>query len=692
PIVTVTNAQGAEDSAIKISVGTALVDTDGSESLSGLTVGGIPVGAVLTDGKNSYTSIPTGDGKVVIDGWDLTKLTLTPPADFNGPITLQVSSTSTELTGQKATTTESLTVNVAPVNDAPVVNAASGAGNEDTTIAVKLSGSDVDGTIGHFNLVSAPAHGTFYSDAAGTQPLTNLSNIAASNNGATIYFKPDANWAGDTNFTYTAVDNQNLPAGVLATGTINVTPVADAPIVTVTTAQGDEDTAIKISVGTALVDTDGSESLSGLTVGGIPVGGVLTDGTHTYTSISTGDGKVVIDGWDLTKLTLTPPADFNGSITLQVSSTSTELTGQKATTTESLTVNVAPVNDAPVVNAASGAGNEDTIVAVKLTGSDVDGTIDHFNLVNTPANGTFYSDAAGTQPLTNLNDITATNNGATIYFKPDANWNGSTPFTYTAVDNQGLASTTPATGTITVTPVNDAPVVNFGSITYTENGAPIAIVKDFSITDVDSTELSSAKITLTGIKGEDLIVSQYYKGGTDGSTDLGIKYTLSNDANGNIVIDLTGKASVANYETLIKSITYADNSENPSTTPRGVTIAVTDADANGTNNLTVVHDSQINVIAVNDAPVTKPAAATGDEDNTIAVKLTGTDVDGTIDHFNLVNLGQHGTFYADAAGTQALDGTSVIKATGNSATVYFKPDGDWSGSTKFTYTAVDNQG
>ncbi|MCF7534713.1 retention module-containing protein [Pseudomonas petrae] len=692
PIVTVTNAQGAEDSAIKISVGTALVDTDGSESLSGLTVGGIPVGAVLTDGKNSYTSIPTGDGKVVIDGWDLTKLTLTPPADFNGPITLQVSSTSTELTGQKATTTESLTVNVAPVNDAPVVNAASGAGNEDTTIAVKLSGSDVDGTIGHFNLVSAPAHGTFYSDAAGTQPLTNLSNIAASNNGATIYFKPDANWAGDTNFTYTAVDNQNLPAGVPATGTINVTPVADAPIVTVTTAQGDEDTAIKISVGTALVDTDGSESLSGLTVGGIPVGGVLTDGTHTYTSISTGDGKVVIDGWDLTKLTLTPPADFNGSITLQVSSTSTELTGQKATTTESLTVNVAPVNDAPVVNAASGAGNEDTIVAVKLTGSDVDGTIDHFNLVNTPANGTFYSDAAGTQPLTNLNDITATNNGATIYFKPDANWNGSTPFTYTAVDNQGLASITPATGTITVTPVNDAPVVNFGSITYTENGAPIAIVKDFSITDVDSTELSSAKITLTGIKGEDLIVSQYYKGGTDGSTDLGIKYTLSNDANGNIVIDLTGKASVANYETLIKSITYADNSENPSTTPRGVTIAVTDADANGTNNLTVVHDSQINVIAVNDAPVTKPAAATGDEDNTIAVKLTGTDVDGTIDHFNLVNLGQHGTFYADAAGTQALDGTSVIKATGNSATVYFKPDGDWSGSTKFTYTAVDNQG
>ncbi|WP_455914790.1 retention module-containing protein [Pseudomonas syringae] len=754
PIVTVANAQGNEDSAIKLNVSTALVDTDGSESLGPFVVSGIPVGAVLTDGTHSYTSIPTGDGAVYINGWDLTNLTITPPKDFNGSINLQVSSTSTELTGQSATTTQSLTVNVASVNDAPVVNfdsttytengapiaivnnfsitdvdsteltsakitltgiqaedlivsqyykggsdgtagttdlgisyklsndadgnividltgkasvanyetliksityadnsenpstaprgvtiavtdadasgtnnltvvhnsqinviavndaptvnAALGQGDEDTAIAVNLTGADVDGTIDHFNLVSTPANGTFYSDAAGTQPLTNLNNIAATNNGATIYFKPDANWAGDTTFTYTAVDNENLPAGTTATGTINVTPVADAPTVTVSNAQGDEDTAIQINVSTALVDTDGSESLSGLTVGGIPVGAVLTDGKNSYTSIPTGDGKVVIDGWDLTTLTLTPPADFNGSITLQVSSTSTELTGQKATATGSLTVNVAAVNDAPVVNAATGTGNEDTLVAVKLTGSDVDGTIDHFTLVNTPANGTFYSDAAGTQPLTGTTNIPATDNGATVYFKPDANWNGSTPFTYTAVDNQGLASTTPATGTITVTAVNDAPVVNFGSITYTENGAPIAIVKDFSIADVDSTELTSAKITLTGIQAEDLIVSQYYKGGSDGTTgttDLGISYKLSNDANGNIVIDLTGKASVANYETLIKSITYADNSDNPSTAPRGVTIAVTDADANGTNNLTVVHDSQINVIAVNDAPV-----------------------------------------------------------------------------------------
>ncbi|MGI3747988.1 MAG: retention module-containing protein [Janthinobacterium lividum] len=842
PIVTVANAQGAEDTAIKLTLSTALVDTDGSESLGPLVVSGIPVNAVLSDGNgHSYTSIPTGDGAVYIDGWDLNNLTITPPKDFNGEIILKVSSTSTEGANKdSATTTQSLTVtvgpvndaptvtftnpdyvengapqplvgnlqigdidstqlssakitltgiqaedlivsqyykdansgdaafgikytlsndangnividltgnasvadyttvinsityanssdnpsttprgvtiavtdvdangtnnlsgsatgviNVTPVNDAPTVSAAQGQGNEDTAIAVKLTGADVDGKIDHFNLVTMAEHGKFYADAAGTQELTNLSNITASNNSATIYFKPDANWAGDTSFTYTAVDNQNLAAGAPANGIINVTPVADAPTVTVTNAQGAEDSAIKLDLSAALVDTDGSESLGPVIVGGIPVGAVLSDGNgHSYTSIPVsegGDGEAYLTGWNLSTLTITPPKDFNGSFNLQVSSTSTEGANKdSATSIKSLTVNVSPVNDAPVVDTTTGKGSEDTTIAVKLTGSDVDGTIDHFNLVNTPANGTFYSDAAGTQPLTNLTNITATNNGATIYFKPDANWNGSTPFTYTAVDNQGLAST-PAAGTLTVTPVNDAPVMNFDSTTYTEKGAAVALVNNFSITDVDSTQLSSAKITLTGIQAEDLIVSPYYKDSNSAETGLGIKYTLSNDANGNIVIDLTGKASVANYETLIKSITYADDSSNPSTTPRGVTITVTDVDANGTSNQTVVHDSKINVIAVNDAPIVDNATGKGNEDTTIAVKLTGSDVDGTIGHFNLVSAPAHGTFYSDAAGTQPLTNLTNITASNNGATIYFKPDANWAGDTTFTYTAVDNQ-
>jgi len=727
PIVTVTNAQGDEDSAIKLDMSAALVDTDGSESLGPVIVGGIPVGAVLSDGDgHSYTSLPVsegGDGEAYLTGWNLSTLTITPPKDFNGPITLQVSSTSTESANKdSATTTQSLTVNVASVNDAPVVDNATGKGNEDTTIAVKLTGSDVDGTIDHFNLVNTPAHGTFYSDAAGTQPLTNLTNITASNNGATIYFKPDANWNGSTPFTYTAVDNQGTASTTPATGTLTVTPVNDAPVVNFdSTTYTEKGAAVALVNNFSITDVDSTQlSSAKITLTGIQAEDLIVsqyykggaDGTTGTTDLgisyklsNDANGNIFID--------LTGKASVADYETLIKSITYADNSNNPSTTPRGVTiavtdvdangtnnltvvhdskVNVIAVNDAPVVDNATGKGNEDTTIAVKLTGSDVDGTIDHFNLVNTPANGTFYSDAAGTQPLTGTTSITATNNGATIYFKPDANWNGSTPFTYTAVDNLGTASTTPATGTITVTPVNDAPVVNFGSITYTENGAATPIVNNFSITDVDSTQLSSAKITLTGIQAEDLIVSPYYKDSNSAETGLGIKYTLTNDADGTIYINLTGKASIAAYETVIKSITYADDSSNPSTTPRGVTIAVTDVDANGTNNQTVVHDSQVNVIAVNDAPVTKSASAAGNEDTTIAVKLTGSDVDGKVDHFNLVDMAAHGTFYADAAGKVALTSLSNIAAVGNAATVYFKPAADWAGSTSFTYKAVDNQG
>ena len=47
-----------------------------------------------------------------------------------------------------------------------------------------------------------------------------------------------------------------------------------------------------------------------------------------------------------------------------------------------------------------------------------------------------------------------------MYFVPAANFNGSPSFHYAAVDNNGLEDATPATATITVTAVNDAPVVN----------------------------------------------------------------------------------------------------------------------------------------------------------------------------------------------------------------------------------------
>ncbi|MFC4862854.1 Ig-like domain-containing protein, partial [Pseudomonas sp. MAHUQ-62] len=284
--------------------------------------------------------------------------TFTPAQNWNGSVPQVTYVTNT---GSSST----LDITVTPVNDAPETNAASATGNEDTVIAVNLSGSDVDGTVASFKLTSLPANGTFYSDAAATNPLTLASVIAATGNGATIYFKPNADWSGTNTFQYTATDNSGLADATPATGTITVNPV----------------------------------------------------------------------------------------------------------------------NDAPETGTSSTTGNEDSLIAISLSGSDIEGTIASFKITSLPQHGTFYSDAAGTIAITAASVIAAVSNGATIYFRPDSNWNGNTNFQYSAVDNAGLQDATPAQGTITVNPVNDAPTSANASASVNAGNTYTFKVVDFSFSD-----------------------------------------------------------------------------------------------------------------------------------------------------------------------------------------------------------------
>ena len=131
-------------------------------------------------------------------------------------------------------------------------------------------------------------------------------------------------------------------------------------------------------------------------------------------------------------------------------------------------------NDAPETNAAVASGNEDTAIAVALSGSDVDGTIASFQISTLPAHGTLYSDAGLTQAIA----LNGTVNAATIYFKPDANWSGATAFQYAAIDNGGLADATPAMASIDIAAVADAPIVHAENVEGAFESAG-----NFSVTD-----------------------------------------------------------------------------------------------------------------------------------------------------------------------------------------------------------------
>ncbi|MEW5711279.1 type I secretion C-terminal target domain-containing protein, partial [Pseudomonas sp. SB113] len=203
-------------------------------------------------------------------------------------------------------------------------------------------------------------------------------------------------------------------------------------------------------------------------------------------------------------------------------------------------------------------------------------------------NGTFYTDAAMTKAVTGA--INAVNGEATVYFKPNANFNGTANFTYTATDSGNAngsnpLTSAPANGTITVTSVNDAPTLDLStadgsvltgySAAYTERGTGgVAITGKVAIGDVDSTQMQSATITLKNASAGDQLSSNLV---TVGGTYKGVTLTsVGTDVSGKIVLTLSGAADSATYKSLLESFQYSSTSKYPTTGDRTVEISVKD--------------------------------------------------------------------------------------------------------------------
>ncbi|HEY7759918.1 MAG TPA: DUF2341 domain-containing protein, partial [Burkholderiales bacterium] len=161
---------------------------------------------------------------------------------------------------------------------------------------------------------------------------------------------------------------------------------------------------------------------------------------------------------------------------------------------------VAPSNQAPAAADVSSSGAEDAAsIAVTLSGSDADGTVQSFRLSSLPTNGTLYVDAGLTTAAATGIDYAATSDQRTLYFAPSVNWNGATSFQYVARDDDARLDISANTASMTITAVNDAPVLdNGGTMAFTgiteddtTNGgelvsAIIASAGGDRVTDVDS--------------------------------------------------------------------------------------------------------------------------------------------------------------------------------------------------------------
>ncbi|MBB2836245.1 UNVERIFIED_ORG: hypothetical protein GGD51_006441 [Rhizobium esperanzae] len=309
-----------------------------------------------------------------------------------------------------------------------------------------------------------------FSDVDGDQlsvaGLTANHGALVDNNNGTWTFTPDANYNGPVSLSYAVIDGHG--GSVPASQSLTLDAVNDAPVLSgnaATLAAGTEDTPYTISAADLLAgfsDVDGDQlSVAGLTANH----GALVDNNNGT--------------W-----TFTPDANYNGAVSL--SYTVTDGHGGSVPASQSFTLDA--VNDAPVLSGSAAtlaAGTEDTPYTISaadlLAGfSDVDG------------------DQLSASGLTANHGALVDNNNGTWTFTPDANYNGAVSLSYAVIDGHG--GSVPASQSLTLDAVNDAPVLSGNAATlaagtedtpYTISAADL--LAGFS--DVDGDQLSVAGLT-----------------------------------------------------------------------------------------------------------------------------------------------------------------------------------------------------
>ncbi|HEX4405900.1 MAG TPA: Ig-like domain-containing protein [Polyangia bacterium] len=297
-------------------------------------------------------------------------------------------------------------------NLGPIAQGASFVTSESSAVAGRLDPNNGSQGGGEWSLASDPAHGSAVVHADGTFSYT-----------------PAATYDGTDSFIYKITYGDGSSSS--ATVSLNITPVDFVPVAHGGSFSTPED-------GTASGNLAGNDSPS-------------LDGGNTW-SLVTGPahGNVTItsDG----TFSYTPTTTYNGADSFTYNITDAE----GSTSTATVSLNVTPVDFVPVAKNDSFTTAEDAPVSGNLATNDMPsadgGSV--WSLVTGPAHGSVTVNADGT-----------------FSYTPTTTYNGADSFTYKITDADGSTST--ATVSLNVTPVDFVPVAKNDSFTTTED-APVS--------------------------------------------------------------------------------------------------------------------------------------------------------------------------------------------------------------------------
>ncbi len=513
-------------------------------------------------------------------------------------------------------------------------------GGDDADTIIANAGDTVDGGAGgnDHDILDLTGEGPFF--LAG--PDGTGSPVADSNgnglDGTVIFVDEDGEPTGET-LSFTEIEQ-------IIGDEVNRGPEAGND-----TASTDEDTPVTISV----LDNDSD-----------PDGDTLT---ITEASVSADQGTVeIVNG----ELVFTPAENFNGEATI----TYTVSDGNGGEDTATVTVDVAPVNDAPDAVDDADTTDEDTPITVDLLANDTDVDGDDLTVVSAsvPASQGSLVD----------------NGDGTVTFTPAPNFNGEATITYTIEDEDGLQDT--ATHVITVEPVNDDPIacpdhyfVNEDETTGDLDGNVITNPSDNGAgLDIDP---DGDTLTVVAIDGDDTAVGTVVTGSNGGEFVLNADGSFDFSANGDF-------EELGVGETADTQITYTVSDGNGGEATTTLTITI-----NGQNDGPVATDNDYVESADDsatdiDGNILRDDTGDGadfdvDGDLIRVVSITnGTDTDAPNDPFG--NTGSPATVAGDNGG---------IITIYNGGNVQFDPNGEFddlaegeTATTSVTYTIEDENG
>ncbi len=496
-----------------------------------------------------------------------------------------------------------------------------------------------------------------------TQPLDGDATLNADNS---VTITPTLDFNGVLTLTYTISDGVFSDTANIV---VTVNAVNDAPVANDDSATTDEDTAVTIDVLANDSDVD--------------------DDTLTITSVS--DGNAAISG---DQIVYTPTLNFNGIVTF----TYTITDGNGAGDSAFVTVTVNPVNDAPVAEDDSTMTDEDVAVTIDVLAndSDVDGNALTINAITQPVTGT----------VTLISD--------TLRYTPTLNFNGVVTFSYTVGDGNGGSDD--ATVTVTVLPVNDAPVaLDDSAVTLEDTPVSIDVLANDSDVDGDTLTIDSVSQPSAGTATIDS-GAILFSPALNFTGDISFTYTIT-DGNG-----LGDSATVTVSVTPVNDGPQAadDNAQTDEDMPVTIDVLANDIDDDGdalvissvtqpSDATVVINDDQtvtvtptlnfngvltftytisdgaasdtatvvVSVNPVNDAPIAVNDSATTDEDVAVTIDVLANDSDVDGDVLSVIQV------------DGSADGETTINPDN---TVTFTPTLNFNGVVSLTYTIDDGNG